>query len=531
MAVRTVPQPFATITAAISGAAAGDTIQVAQGYLGNETVTVTVTNLTVDAPATAVDIILVLGSGVQSIALTGAAEITVRGNGLNNAITGNAGANVLRGSIGNDTLNGGAEGDWSDYAQAAGAVTVTLTDPSVPGGPGGGSSSGADGVDTLISIERIRGSAFADTLIGNSDDNFIRGNAGNDTIDGRGGLDFVDYFVAVGPVEVRLTDATIAGGGTGGTSSGADGSDNLSNIENIRGSNFADMLFGNSGANVIRGGAGNDIIDGGAGRDTVDYSNATGGVSVTLTNSVNGRSGGSTAGADGSDTLIDVENIRGSDFNDVLVGNSSNNVINGRRGSDELDGREGIDTTNFTAARATYTIAKQAGAALALSVSAAGDTDTLRNIERLTFTDGILAFDTDAPAGPDGLAGVAYRVYQAAFGRTPDIGGLSFWTKQLDDGKIDAFSMAAGFINTPEFETLYGSRQPSTDVFLTKIYQNVLGRLADEGGYNFWGSELNSGARTQAQVLAAFSDSAENRAIVAPAIADGIFLSNDYFLY
>ncbi len=52
-----------------------------------------------------------LGSNVENLTLTGAADIDGTGNGLDNAITGNSGNNELTGSGGNDTLTGGAGTD------------------------------------------------------------------------------------------------------------------------------------------------------------------------------------------------------------------------------------------------------------------------------------------------------------------------------------------------------------------------------------------------------------------------------------
>ncbi len=68
-------------------------------------------------------------------------------------------------------------------------------------------------------------------------------------------------------------------------------------------------------------------------------------------------------------------------------------------------------------------------------------TDTLTNIERVDFASSILALDISNGAGD------AYRLYQAAFDRTPDIGGLTFWVEQDDHG-MDLISMAARFIDS-----------------------------------------------------------------------------------
>jgi serralysin len=129
------------------------------------------------------------------------------------------------------------------------------------------------------------------------------------------------------------------------------------------------VYFGTSGADNLTGGSGNDMfhmtandyvtdhIDGGAGIDTIDYSSATTGVKITLTDAINRA--GSTGGTVEADfwkfypaysshhqvvaTLTSVENAIGSIFADTLIGNSARNVLNGGAGSDVINGGGGND--------------------------------------------------------------------------------------------------------------------------------------------------------------------------------------------
>lgn len=122
----------------------------------------------------------------------------------------------------------------------------------------------------------------------------------------------------------------------------------------------------------------------------------------------------------------------------------------------------------------------------------------------------------------DATFGEAYRLYQAALGRTPDQGGLSYWTNCMQAGTT-AGQVAAGFVNSAEFQTEY--KNLGNGDFVGRLYQNVLGRAADSSGADYWTSQLASGA-SRAQVLAGFSDSQENRAVTASATHDGwVFLS------
>ncbi len=108
----------------------------------------------------------------------------INGDGNANALAGGTGDDsinglasddTLVGGVGRDTLDGGAGDDTASYIGAHGAVQVTLVDAATLGGATGGFATGFDGKDTLISIENIAGSAFGDTLTGNSGANILTG--------------------------------------------------------------------------------------------------------------------------------------------------------------------------------------------------------------------------------------------------------------------------------------------------------------------------------------------------------------------
>ncbi len=184
-------------------------------------------------------------------------------------------------------------------------------------------NTGGAGTDTLLSVENLTGSNFNDTLTGNGGSNVLNGGGGNDTLDGVGGTDTASYSGATVGVTVNL--ALTAAQNTVGA-----GTDTLKNLENLTGSNFNDTLLGN---------AGNNVLNGGVGVDTVSYANAATGVTVNLglTTAQN------TVGA-GTDTLLNMENLTGSNFNDTLTGNIGSNALVGGVGTDQLNGGAGIDT-------------------------------------------------------------------------------------------------------------------------------------------------------------------------------------------
>ncbi len=120
----------------------------------------------------------------------------------------------------------------------------------------------------------------------------------------------------------------------------------------------------------------------------------------------------------------------------------------------------------------------------------------------------------------EGNGGQAYRIYQAALGRTPDTDGLGYWIKQMDDG-ISLNSVAKSFLSSVEFQGLYGAN-PSNEDFVSALYTNVLGRNSDAAGFEFWVDSMNSGGLTKEDVLVSFSESVENKIALVGSVEHGI---------
>lgn len=101
-----------------------------------------------------------------------------------------------------------------------------------------------------------------------------------------------------------------------------------------------DQIYGNEGNDGLDGGLGRDLIDGGIGSDTVIYASSTEGVFVrlALNNGVTPPAGAFSQ--PNLDDLFGIENIIGSNFNDVLWGDSGRNIINGGKGNDYIASRE-----------------------------------------------------------------------------------------------------------------------------------------------------------------------------------------------
>ena len=99
-----------------------------------------------------------------------------------------------------------------------------------------------------------------------------------------------------------------------------------------------------------------------------------------------------------------------------------------------------------------------------------------------------------------------YRLYKATLDREPDSGGYESWITGLGEG-ISYDNVASGFVNSVEFQSKYGST--NNGEFVTLLYNNVLGRAPDGGGYAYWVGILDSSAMTRVQVVGGFANSAE----------------------
>ena len=230
-----------------------------------------------------------------------------------------SGTDVLFGGDHADVFNGlsGSSADTVDYSHAATGITVDLSNPL--------NNTGAATGDTYISIENVRGTNFNDTLTGDANNNVLEGGLGTNILNGSGGFNTASYEHATSAVTVSLNALVV---GNPQNTIGA-GTDTLINIQGLRGSSFDDHLTG-SGTSVLEGGAGNDTLTGAVGgSDTASYEHATAGVTVNLAVAA----AQNTVGA-GTDTLTNIANLSGSQFNDTLIGNSGNNTLAGGGGND-----------------------------------------------------------------------------------------------------------------------------------------------------------------------------------------------------
>lgn len=170
------------------------------------------------------------------------------------------------------------------------------------------------------------------------------------------------------------------GGAGDDTMFGKDGADKL------YGQVGNDKLYGGNGDDLLEGMDGADVIDGGAGRDRATYALSDAAVLVNLAEGV-----GKDGDAEG-DSLLNIEDVIGSNFDDILIGNGGQNRLEGGAGGDLLqggglydilDGGEGQDIASYATSSAGVNVS------LVTNRGSGGDAegDMLINVENLVGSD------------------------------------------------------------------------------------------------------------------------------------------------
>ncbi len=144
--------------------------------------------------------------------------------------------------------------------------------------------------------------------------------------------------------------------------------------------------------------------------------------------------------------------------------------------------------------------------------------DDITGLPNIQFADQNISAITDIKGtfdlvtGKDNITGKMFRLYNAAFKRFPDPSGLKYWITQRTSGVNSERVVASSFLQSAEFQQKYGSNL-TYGQFINTIYNNVLGRLPDQSGYDYWVGQLSNGVETKYEVLLGFSESAENKTL------------------
>jgi len=258
---------------------------------------------------------------------------------------------------------------------------------------------GQEGNDTL------RGGDGDDDLTGLLGSDLLEGGAGNDWLMGAHAADTIDGGANGWYGDVASYDFDPAGVAadldTGIAVDGWGTADILIGVEGLAGSDYNDILAGNSGSNRFFPGPGDDRVDGRGGYDYVHMASASSAVFVDLGTGV-------VTGGGGNDTLISIEAIFASVYDDVLRGTANGDTFDGSRGSDTIEGLGGIDDVTYFYSTGGVVVDLAAGTAN----DGMGGADRLSAIEDVTgsnhddrITGSIAANYLDGRAGDDQIDG------------------------------------------------------------------------------------------------------------------------------
>ena len=446
----------------------GDEAMQAFGLEGNDVYIVRrAEDLVIENPGEGVDTVQAsldwrLDDNSDNLTLTGDEGINGTGNTQNNILIGNDANNILVGEAGADTMRGSFGDDTyfvddpGDLVIETGAVTRIQE---------------AGTVEFLDKRERLQ-----------PDFDIEPGAVGDD----------VDQVVAT--VSYALTDfvENLTLDGVGDIDGGGNDLDNT--------------VIGNSGDNRLRtGGGALDSLSGGSGTDTFVIEKITGTTVVRDT--------------PGDDDTLDLSGFIGNDAPaDLTVTTKTDGTVviaNTAAGKVELidffaSSGKPITFIDFGDGSIDVSSATDADTLAALlGTEASGEEPTLVDDDGNYWDASIMTADgTVIPAADAKL----FRTYSGALGRTPDDEGFVWWSNEIAEGRHDLRSMAAGFIFSDEFQGLVDADQNgnlSSEEFLTHMYLSVFGREPDEDGYNFWFGELETGSRTQTDVLVDMTQSNE----------------------
>lgn len=356
------------------------------------------------------------------------------GSAFDDILTGDAGNNVLTGGAGHDSLTGGtgtdslAGGDGNDQlsddllgvAQMTGGIGDDVLSFTGFDGSVDTIDAGA-GTDTLVAagagslywnfdmgpgpvqsggtIRQNWGSVFANfsnveniTAAGSNYLYVYASNGDNVITGGSTGSDYVDYRHALAGINANLATGIVTGGS---------GSDTLVGIEHLYyGSHYNDVLVGNAASNQINGGQGADMIDGAGGTDMARYDSFnSGSVTVSLMDGVTNTSLGIVfTDTAAGDTLVSIEQLIGSGYNDFLYGNSGANYLHGNGGDDLLEGMAGADSLEGSGGSDTASYAR-AGLAEAGGETTAVGQGVTANLTTTAFVNGPAVINAGDAAG------------------------------------------------------------------------------------------------------------------------------------
>lgn len=273
------------------------------------------------------------------------------------------------------------------------------------------------------------------------------------------------------------------------------------------------------------GAAGSHTYDGAGGSDYVAYSNAIGPVVANLTT-------GSASWLNGSDVLVSIENLFGSNYDDTLTGDAAanymvgasgsdsmygaagNDTLSGDAGNDLLDGGSGTDTAQYSYMASEYTVTKLANGYSVTAKTGTDGTDTLINVERIKFSSSTLPLDVSATQPTGGALLLLGAVLPGALVFAADKQALRSAAIDLFDQGYSLQTLAGAIMRLPIWDVLTGNTIPSNTDIASYLLKNVNGVTPDQTTLDSAVAALNAQydiAHNQGAFLAQLAESNANQ--------------------
>lgn len=186
---------------------------------------------------------------------------------------------------------------------------------------------------------------------------------------------------------------------------------------------------------------------------------------------------------------------------DTLQGSAEHDLLAGFAGNDAIDGGGGIDGAYYTGMRSGYAFSRTASGWQVQDRSGADGTDSLTQVERLSFEDVSVALDLD------GNAGVVARILGAVYGKdaiaSTEFAGIGL--RLLDTGTSAPTLMQMALDNR------LGTQHDGAAV-VNLLYTNIVGTAPAPAQLSLFRGWLDNGSHTEATLGLYAADTGENAA-------------------
>lgn len=190
----------------------------------------------------------------------------------------------------------------------------------------------------------------------------------------------------------------------------------------------------------------------------------------------------------------------------TYLGTRQSDLFRGTAANENFSGDAGSDTVAYGGPRGAYIMGHAAGAITVTDPRGRDGSDTLRDVERVSFSD--MSVNLEIGAASRGIAPVQLKqleeLYVAFFNRLPEADGLAFWIGQAQAGRPVASIADAFYSAALAYPTLTGYATGMSDTdFIELIYRNALGRTsgADAEGLAYWSAALAGGGETRGSLV------------------------------